>query len=56
MAGGGGVNNWATLFLWEINTGTWPSWLGSLKTLRQQCMFMSLVGLRPEKAALEITN
>jgi hypothetical protein len=22
--------NWSTLFLGEINTGTWPSWLGEV--------------------------
>jgi hypothetical protein len=27
----GGKNNWATLFLWDISAGTWPSRLGEAR-------------------------
>jgi hypothetical protein len=39
--------NWATLFLGDINTGTWPSRLGESQ-LRRWNMAVSSVGLRHE--------
>jgi hypothetical protein len=39
--------NWATLFLGDINTGTWPSRLGSLEFERVK-YDVSPTGLAPE--------
>jgi hypothetical protein len=39
--------NWATLFLGDINTRTWPSRLGESQ-MRQQNMAVSFAGLRPK--------
>jgi hypothetical protein len=38
---------WATLFLGDINTGTWPSRLGESQ-MRQENMTVSSEGLRPK--------
>jgi hypothetical protein len=43
-----GGYNWATLFLGDINTGTWPSRLGGGSQMRQQNMAVSSAGLRPK--------
>jgi hypothetical protein len=44
--------NWATLFLGEINTGTWPSKLGDSQKQRQN-MLMGPVGFRSEKGCAD---
>jgi hypothetical protein len=44
----GGITGWATLFLGEINMGTWPSRLGILK-FETRKLAMSPAELRPEK-------
>jgi hypothetical protein len=41
--------NWATLFLGDINMGTWPSRLGRVSNLRQLNMDMSPTGPGPQK-------
>jgi hypothetical protein len=48
--------NWATLFLEEINAGTWPSRLGSLKNRDNKMRSLSPVGLRSKKSALAISS
>jgi hypothetical protein len=40
--------NRATLFLGDINTGTWPSRFGRTWNLRQQDIVMSPAGLGPQ--------
>jgi hypothetical protein len=42
---------WATLFLWDINTGTWPSGLGESQELGQWNMVLSPTALRPQRDA-----
>jgi hypothetical protein len=41
--------NWVTLFLREINTGTWPSRLLESQILDSKNMVMSPAGLGPKK-------
>jgi hypothetical protein len=42
-------DNWATLFLGDMNTGSWPSRLEESQELEQQNMVLSPAGLRPER-------
>jgi hypothetical protein len=41
--------NWATLFLGEMNRGTWPSRLGGSQKYRQYNRLMIPVGIRSKK-------